>query len=231
MVKPRIPPAESFGNTKAIQEKNENRLDDLERTDGSQYARAIEKIKSIISGLAALVENLDEQVADYVADYIALYSYTRAQIEGLGWLSILPPGKGGTGTSNAYNNTFTSGAWRATWTLTDGTLGYAPSLRALKQDIRDAAIDVSVWLSLPVQTFRYRSDVEENGDDAGERIGFIAEDLEEAGLEPWLYRSPEGDLQGVAYELLPLAHHEMIRAQKARIDDLERRLATLEGKE
>lgn len=220
MVKPRIPPAESFGNTKAIQEKNENRLDDLERTDGSQYARAIEKIKSLISGLAAQVQT-----------YIGIYSYTQAQIQSLSWLSILPPGKGGTGTSNAYNNTFTSGAWRATWTLTDGTLGYAPSLRALKQDIRDAAIDVSVWLSLPVQTFRYRSDVEENGDDAGERIGFIAEDLEEAGLEPWLYRSPEGDLQGVAYELLPLAHHEMIRAQKARIDDLERRLATLEGKE
>lgn len=220
MVKPRIPPAESFGNTKAIQEKNENRLDDLERTDGSQYARAIEKIKSLISGLAAQVQT-----------YIGIYSYTQAQIQSLSWLSILPPGKGGTGTSNAYNNTFTSGAWRATWTLTDGTLGYAPSLRALKQDIRDAAIDVSVWLSLPVQTFRYRSDVEENGDDAGERIGFIAEDLEEAGLEPWLYRSPDGDLQGVAYELLPLAHHEMIRAQKARIDDIERRLATLEGKE
>lgn len=220
MVRPRIPPAERFGGLQAEREQTARRLDDIERTDGSQYARALEKIKALVSGLAAQVQT-----------YIGIYSYTQAQIQGLGWLGILPPVKGGTGTTNAYEHQFTSGAWRATWTRTDGVMGWAPSLRDLKQDIENAAIDVAAWLSLPVQSFRYRADVEENGDDAAERLGFIAEDIEDAGLEPWLYRSPEGELQGVAYELLPLAHHEIIRAQQARIDDLEQRIAALEGKE
>lgn len=225
MVRPRIPPAERLGGLQATQERNDYRLDDLERTDGSQYVRAIEKIKSLISGLA-----------DQVQAYITLYSYTRTQILALTWnvsaiVGILPPVKGGTGTANAYSNTFTTGSWRATWSLSDGTLGYAPSLRALKRGIRDAAVDVTAWLSLPVKQFRYRADVEERGDNAELRLGFIAEDLEEAGLEPWLYRGEDGQLQGVAYELVPLAHHEIIRAQQARIDELEQRIVALERKE
>lgn len=219
MADPRIP-ADGLGEIRMLIQGITARLRELEKPTGTQLSRIVDEVR-------ALVEDLDQQVADY----IVLYSYTRAQIEGLGWLSILPPGKGGTGTSNVYANQFTSGTYRTVWALTDGTLGWAPSLRALKQDIEDADIDVAAWLRLPVQAFRYRADVEENGEAAVDRLGFIAEDIEDAGLEPWLYRSPDGDLQGVAYELLPLAHHEIIRAQQARIDDLEQRLAALEGKE
>lgn len=226
----RIPDSESFGKMRAAADEAARRLDDVERTDGAQYARALEKIKSLVAGLDA-----------QVAAAITANSYTKSQIDSKTWpvgsiTGVLTPGQGGTGTGNAYNNTFSAGSWRATWSLSDGTLGYAPSLRELKQDIGDADIDVSAWLGLPVQLFRYRADVAENGDAAGWRLGFVAEDLEAAGLEPWLYRDGDGMLQGVAYEMVWAAHHEIIRQQQARIEDLEgtlsgvlSRLSVLEG--
>lgn len=225
----RIPESDSFGKMRAAAQDTARRLDDIERTDGSQYARALEKIKSLVSGLS-------DQVQAYINTFSMTTAAITAYVSGLSWLSVLAPAKGGTGTANAYSNTFSSGSWRATWSLSDGTLGYAPSLRELKQDIMDADIDVSAWLGLPVQLFRYRADVAENGDAAGWRLGFVAEDLEAAGLESWLYRDGDGELQGVAYEMVWAAHHEIIRQQQARIEELEgtlagvlSRLAALEG--
>lgn len=221
----RIPDDESFGVMKRDRAEMSRRVDDLERTDGSQIIGVWERIKALVAGIDATVQAA-----------IAAYSYTRAQIESLSWLGVLPPGKGGTGTTNAANNIFTSGGpWNVIYGKTaTGELGHAPSLRELKRDIRAAffgegTLDPLALLDFPVLTYRFKDDVADRGDDAIPQYGLIAEDLEDAGFEPLLIRDADGNLFGIAYDRIWMMHHEILRAQQAHIDDLSRRVADLEG--
>ena len=249
----RIPDDESFGGMKRDRAEMSRRVDDLERTDGSQIIGVWERIKALVAGIDATVQAA-----------IAAYSYTRAQIASLSWLGVLPPGKGGTGTTNAALNTFTSGGpWNMVYSKTSsGELGHAPSSARFKRDVQDAwpgaqpasfsAVDVDPMrvLDFPVQAFRYIDDVDDRGDEASWHYGFIAEQLAAACLDSLLIFDADGDVLGLAYERLPLLHHEVLRRVNATnrdlvwrvgelererdqartdIDDLLRRVADLEG--
>ena len=249
----RIPDDESFGGMKRDRAEMSRRVDDLERTDGSQIIGVWERIKALVAGIDATVQAA-----------IAAYSYTRAQIESLSWLGVLPPGKGGTGTTNAALNTFTSGGpWNMVYSKTSsGELGHAPSSARFKRDVQDAwpaakpaslsAVDVDPMrvLDFPVQAFRYIDDVDERGDEASWHYGFIAEQFADACLDSLLIFDADGDVLGLAYERLPLLHHEVLRRlnetnrdlvwrvgelereryqARTDIDDLLRRVADLEG--
>ena len=249
----RIPDDESFGGMKRDRAEMSRRVDDLERTDGSQIIGVWERIKALVAGIDATVQAA-----------ISAYSYTRAQIESLSWLGVLPPGKGGTGTTNAALNTFTSGGpWNIVYAKeSSGELGHAPSSARFKRDVQDAwpgaqpaslsAVDVDPMrvLDFPVQAFRYIDDVDERGDEASWHYGFIAEQLADACLDSLLIFDADGDVLGLAYERLPLLHHEVLRRVNATnrdlvwrvgelererdqartdIDDLLRRVADLEG--
>lgn len=249
----RIPDDESFGGMKRDRAEMSRRVDDLERTDGSQIIGVWERIKALVAGIDATVQAA-----------IAAYSYTRAQIESLSWLGVLQPGKGGTGTTNAALNTFTSGGpWNIVYAKeSSGELGHAPSSARFKRDVQDAwpgaqpaslsAVDADPMrvLDFPVQAFRYIDDVDERGDEAYWHYGFIAEQLADACLDSLLIFDADGDVLGLAYERLPLLHHEVLRRVNATnrdlvwrvgelererdqartdIDDLLRRVADLEG--
>lgn len=221
----RIPDDESFGGMKRERAETNRHVKDLERPDGAQIIGVWERIKALVAGIDGTVQAA-----------ISLYSYTRAQIESLSWLGILQPGKGGTGTTNAANNIFTSGGpWNVIYGKTaTGELGHAPSLRELKQDIRaafpsDEPLDPLALLTFPVLTYRFRDDVDDRGDDAIPQYGMIAEDLEDAGFEPLLIRDADDNLFGIAYDRMWMMHHEILRVQQAHIDDLSRRIADLEG--
>ena len=229
------------------------RITELEKPTGEQLSRLVDEVRSLVAGL-------DARVAQYISDY----SYTRAQIASLSGLRVLPPGKGGTGTTNAALNTFTSGGpWNMVYSKTSsGELGHAPSSARFKRDVQDAwpgaqpaslsAVDVDPMrvLDFPVQAFRYIDDVDERGDEASWHYGFIAEQLAAACLDSLLIFDADGDVLGLAYERLPLLHHEVLRRVNATnrdlvwrvgelererdqartdIDDLSRRIADLEG--
>lgn len=227
----RIPDDESFGGMKRDRAEMSRRVDDLERTDGSQIIGVWERIKALVAGIDATVQAA-----------IAAYSYTRAQIDSLSWLGVLPPGKGGTGTTNVALNTFTSGGpWNMVYSKTSsGELGHAPSSARFKRDVQDAwpgaqpaslsAVDVDPMrvLDFPVQAFRYIDDVDERGDEASWHYGFIAEQLADACLDSLLIFDADGDVLGLAYERLPLLHHEVLRRVNATNRDLVWRVGELE---
>lgn len=227
----RIPDDESFGGMKRDRAEMSRRVDDLERTDGSQIIGVWERIKALVAGIDATVQAA-----------IAAYSYTRAQIESLSWLGVLQPGKGGTGTTNAALNTFTSGGpWNIVYAKeSSGELGHAPSSARFKRDVQDAwpgaqpaslsAVDVDPMrvLDFPVQAFRYIDDVDERGDEASWHYGFIAEQLADACLDSLLIFDADGDVHGLAYERLPLLHHEVLRRVNATNRDLVWRVGELE---
>lgn len=198
------------------------RLRELEKPSGSQLTQAIQKVLDIS-------ENIDQTVSAS----INRNSYDRATIDAKcnawNW-GVLPPGRGGTNTTNAYNNVFSSGSWRAAWVLSDGTMGTAQSSRKVKQDFMMPDVTLEQMRAVDWTLYRYIDDVNLNGDSANLHLGMVAEDLDDNGLGLFVEYNDDYEPCGINYPMLSVwAIHEAHLAHD-RIDRLEERLKALEGK-
>lgn len=198
------------------------RLRELEKPSGSQLTQAIQKVLDISA-------NIDQTVAAS----INRNSYDRATIDAKcnawNW-GVLPPGRGGTNTTNAYNNVFSAGSWRAAWVLSDGTMGTAQSSRKVKQDFMMPDITLEQMRAADWTLYRYIDDVNMNGDSANLHLGMVAEDLDDNGLGLFVEYNDDYEPCGINYPMLGVwAIHEAHLAHD-RIDRLEERLKALEGK-
>ena len=217
----RVPDSESFGKTRAAREGVGKDVRDLQRTDGAQYARTLERIRSLVAGLDA-----------QVADAITTYSMTRAEINAKIWpvgqiSGVMAPGQGGTGTANVHSTTAT-GTQLQVFVRPDGNLTVGASSERFKRFIERWGPDIAALMSLPTRSFEWR-------DYPGETdIGLIAEEAYAAGLH-WLVRFDGPVIEGIRYERLSVAMlavtqdlHAQIAEQAQRIDDMEARLSALE---
>lgn len=198
------------------------RLRELEKPSGSQLTQAIQRVLDIS-------ENIDQTVMAS----INRNSYDRATIDqkcnAWNW-GVLPPGRGGTNTTNAFNNVFSTGSWRAVWALSDGTLGTAQSSRKVKQDFIMPDITLEQMRAVDWTLYRYIDDVNLNGDSATVHLGMIAEELDDNGLGQFVEYNDDYEPCGINYPMLGVwAIHEAHLAHD-RIDRLEERLKALEGK-
>lgn len=186
------------------------RLRELEKPSGSQLTQAIQKVLDISA-------NIDQTVAATID----------AKCNAWNW-GVLPPGRGGTNTTNAYNNMFSAGSWRAVWALSDGTMGTAQSSRKVKQDFVMPDITLEQMRSVDWTLYRFIDDVNRNGDSATIHIGMIAEELDDNGLGQFVEYNDDYEPVGINYPMLGVwAIHEAHLAHD-RIDRLEERLKTLE---
>lgn len=198
------------------------RLRELEKPSGSQLTQAIQKVLDISA-------NIDNTVAAS----INRNSYDRATIDAKcnawNW-GVLSTDRGGTHTTNAYNNLFTVGSWRAVWALSDGTMGTSQSSRKVKQDFMEPDITLEQMRSVDWTLYRFIDDVNRNGDDATIHVGMIAEELDDNGLGQFVEYNDDYEPVGINYPMLGAwAIHEAHLAHD-RIDRLEERLKALEGK-
>lgn len=198
------------------------RLRELEKPSGSQLTQAIQKVLDISA-------NIDQTVAASINKN----SYDRATIDqkcnAWNW-GVLPPWRGGTNTTNAYNNVFSAGSWRAVWALSDGTMGTAQSSRKVKQDFIMPEITLEQMRSVDWTLYRFIDDVNRNGDSAAIHTGMIAEELDDNGLGQFVEYNDDYEPVGINYPMLGVwAIHEAHLAHD-RIDRLEERLKALEGK-
>lgn len=196
------------------------RLRELEKPSGSQLTQAIQKVLDIGA-------NIDQTVAASINKT----SYDRATIDqkcnAWNW-GVLPPGRGGTNTTNAFNNLFSTGSWRAVWALSDGTMGTAQSSRKVKQDFIMPEITLEQMRAVDWTLYRYIDDVNLNGDSAAIHIGMIAEELDDNGLGQFVEYDDNYEPCGINYPMLGVwAIHEAHLAHD-RIDRLEERLKALE---
>lgn len=197
------------------------RLRELEKPSGSQLTQAIQKVLDIS-------ENIDQTVAAS----INRSSYDRATIDekcnAWNW-GVLSTGRGGTNTTNAYNNLFSVGPYRAAWLLSDGTLGTSQSSRKVKQDFMMPDITLEQMRSVDWILYRFIDDVNLNGDSAIIHLGMIAEELDDNGLGQFVEYNEDYEPCGINYPMLGVwAIHEAHLAHD-RIDELEARLKALEG--
>lgn len=179
----------------------------------------VDQITQMVDEVQTLTNNLDQRVQES----ITRNSYTRAEIDAKthewNW-GVLTPNRGGTGTGNAYNNLFTSGQWRAAWVLSDGTMGTAQSIRAVKTDIMDADdyIPVDALRKVKWCIYRMKDDKNLNLDDAQPRVGMIADDMDENGLGFFCEYNDDGTLMGINYPMLGVA---ALRLAQQVADDLD----------
>jgi hypothetical protein len=107
---------------------------------------------------------------------------------------------------------------------TDGYLGWLSSSRTTKQDIISADLDISSILSINPVKFKYIREVEALGELAAVEVGFIAEDLHDAGLTEFVNYGTSGLPEGVQYRSYVVALQAVVRSQQQQIDDLKVRL-------
>lgn len=112
----------------------------------------------------------------------------------------------------------------------EGFLYKVTSSRRYKQDIEDAAIDPSLFLKLRPRTWRDKNDVLANPDTTQRFVGFIAEEVEDAGGTVFVNHDELGRPDALQYDRMLAAAHAHAVAQDARIADLETRLAALEAR-
>lgn len=215
-------PAQETNKLVATLNEYGRRLRELEKPSGAQLTQAIQQVLDISA-------NIDQTVKES----INRNSYDRATIDrkcdAWNW-GVLSTDRGGTNTTNAYDNLFTVGPYRAVWALSDGTLGTAQSSRKVKQDFMMPDITLEQMRSVDWTLYRFIDDVNLNGDSAMVHLGMIAEELDDNGLGQFVEYNDDYEPCGINYPMLGVwAIHEAHLAH-ARIDELESRLKTLEGK-
>lgn len=188
----------------------------------------VDQITEMYEEVQTLTNNLDQRVQESITSN----SYTRSEIDAKtqewNW-GVLTPNRGGTGTANAYNNLFTYGQWRAAWVLSDGTMGTAQSIRAVKTDIVDADdyIPVDALRKVKWCVYRMKDDKNLNLDNSQPLVGMIADDLDENGLGFFCEYDADGSLVGINYPMLGVAALRLAQqvaddldALKAKVDEL-----------
>lgn len=188
----------------------------------------VNSVKPMVEEVQTLTNNLDQRVQES----ITRNSYTRSEIDAKtqewNW-GVLAPNRGGTGTGNAYNNLFTSGQWRAAWILSDGTMGTAQSIRAVKTDIVDADeyIPVEALRKVKWRVYRMKDDKNLNLDDSQPMVGMIADDLDDNGLGFFCEYDADGSLVGINYPMLGVAALRLAQQVADELDALKAKVETL----
>lgn len=188
----------------------------------------VDQITAMYEEVQTLTNNLDQRVQESITSN----SYTRSEIDAKtqewNW-GVLTPNRGGTGTGNAYNNLFTSGQWRAAWILSNGTMGTAQSIRAVKTDIVDADdyIPVEALRKVKWCVYRMKKDKNLNLDDSQPLVGMIADDLDENGLGFFCEYDADGSLVGINYPMLGVASLRLAQQVADDLDALKAKVETL----
>ena len=106
--------------------------------------------------------------------------------------------------------------------LVTGRLGIVSSSRDTKQEIQDLNLDVNAILSINPKTFKYNVDVEALGLDNAQTVsGFIAEDLDDAGLGYFVKYDEDGKPKAISYSGYVVALQAVVKDLNKRITKLE----------
>lgn len=132
---------------------------------------------------------------------------------------------------SAYSSVIGTSGTRDVYVQSDGTLGAASSSsRRFKREITPLTFDVEKILGIEPVTFKYNLGVlHESQDPESVQIGFIAEDLDAAGLINLVDYDEDGLPQGILYSRYMVALQAVVRYQASQIQSLSDRLDALEG--
>jgi|GEM_PF-3067817 len=109
-----------------------------------------------------------------------------------------------------------------------GLIQRVNSSAVFKTDIEDVEIDPADVLKLRGRTWRDTNAVEADPESEEWHVGFIAEEVEAAGLDEFVIYD-DGEPIGLLYDRLTVALLELARNQEARLTALEERVNAMDG--
>lgn len=170
------------------------RVAELERTFRIRFSALSRAIKK----MSAAAVNTSSVQADMFLG--GTYTGTSTTMSGpvVGSRGVFPVGVSSTG---ARNNPLTNNPI-ALAVDADGSFGYIPSSQEMKIITGDYTVDMAGWLNQHLRTFTYAGDPTNRVS-----VGWIAEDLDAAGLHEFVVYSKDGKIQGVRVETLVAGLH------------------------
>jgi hypothetical protein len=100
-----------------------------------------------------------------------------------------------------------------------------------KVDITDLVIDPQAVLKLRPRAWRDAGQVQQDPDMDRWTVGFVAEEVAEAGLTPFVDYDSDDNPESVAYDRLAVALLAVVQDQETRLQSLEARVAALDGEQ
>lgn len=170
------------------------RVAELERT----FRIRLRALSNAIKKLSSAAINTSSVQADMFLG--GTFTGTLATMSGpvVGSQGVFPAGVSSTG---ARNNPLTNNPI-ALAVDADGSFGYIPSSQEMKIVTGDYTVDMSAWLNQHLRTFTYAGDPTNRVS-----VGWMAEDLDAAGLHEFVVYSKDGRIQGVRVETLVAGLH------------------------
>ncbi|MEV8029275.1 hypothetical protein [Cellulosimicrobium funkei] len=109
----------------------------------------------------------------------------------------------------------------------DGIILRVSSALKYKQDLEDYNADPDAVLALRPRTWRDRGEVERDPDTTNRYVGFIAEEVHDAGLTDLVVYDADGNPDALSYDRFSAALISLIRRQQDQIDTLRTELDEL----
>jgi len=163
------------------------RIDQRAGFDATQLTRTVQKLEELISGLLSQVNGIFSGYVQAAGNITSTAG--RGQFAG------------GVNSVDTYSRLVSYTGYKVQYIASDGWMGYVPSSRRYKRDIKDAHLDIrKIMPLLRVVTFRYKNAVAYDTAEAPTEWGVIAEEIHDLGLHWLVDYDDEGRPEGVKHE-------------------------------
>lgn len=188
-----------------MQSKFRFSLDGVDAT-ARQFAEVHRQLRELPASVGKSVGRLGERVSAVEQDFNSLGSKSSQVDAGETGMVVVPP-HGGTGVRNVYDNPLSLAPCKAVYCLHDGMLGSDCSTVGSTVDAGDADEFVSLDALRQVKWRVYwlKDDLNLKLDNAQPMVGFLADDLDDAGLGFFCEYDGDGVPTGVDYPRLSVA--------------------------
>lgn len=208
-------------------------LDGVDAT-ARQFADVRRRLEELMSSVGKGFSRLGMRVTDVERGFESLVTeQSQADVDGSN--AVVVPAHGGTGVRNVFDSPLSLNPRKAVYALYDGTLVSDCSSEDSIADVGDADefVPVDALRQVKWRVYWLKDDLNLKLDDAQPVVGFLAEDLDDAGLGFFCEYDGDGKPTGVDYPRLSVAALRLAQQAMSEVDELRAevaRLSSLVGK-
>lgn len=199
-----------------------------------QFAEVRRQLRELPASVGNSVSRLDRRVTDVEKDFESLGTEQNQADAGESNVVVVPA-HGGTGVKNVFDSPLSLNPRKTVYALYDGTLGSDCSSKCSVVNVGDADefVPVDALRQVEWRVYWLKDDLNLRLDDAQPAVGFLAEDLDDAGLGFFCEYDGDGNPTGVDYPRLSVAALRLAQQAMDEVDELRTevvRLSSLVGK-
>lgn len=195
-------------------------LDGVDAT-ARQFSDVRRQLRELPASVGKSVGRLGERVSTVEKNFESLVTEQSQAYDGR-TDAVVVPAHGGTGVRNVFDATFSSFPRKPVYCLTDGTLGSDCSSAYSVTNVNDADgfIPLDALRRMKWRVYWFKDDLNLKLDDAQPVVGFLAEDLDEAGLGFFCEYDEDDVPVGVDYSRLSVAALRLAQESMDEVDEL-----------